>query len=100
MHELPSRSAVSSALIEGLFNTLAEFEAGGFSRFVETWEKYDWLRGQRIGVDLVGGRVTGICQGIEGDGALILQTDTGRQRVTSGSVIFSGQTGGQPGSNP
>ena len=94
MQELPSRSAVSSALIEGVFNTLAEFEAEGFSRFAETWEKYDWLRGQRISVDLVDSRVTGICQGIEADGALILQTDIGRQRVMSGSVSFSGQPGG------
>lgn len=100
MDELPSRSAVSSALIEGLFNTVAEFEAEGFSNFAEAWEKYDWLRGQRISVDLVDSRVTGVCQGIEADGALILQTENGRQRVTSGSVSFNGQPGGQAGGNP
>lgn len=96
MHELPSRSAVSTALIEGLFNTLAEFEAEGFSKFAEAWEMYDWLRGQQISVDLADSCVTGICHGIESDGALILQTDTGKQRVTSGSISFSGPMGGNP----
>lgn len=97
---LPSRSAVSTALIEGLFNTLAEFEADGFDSFAEAWEKYDWLRGQTISVDQVDCVVTGICQGIGSDGALILQTASGRQRVTSGSVVFHGRFSGRKGENP
>lgn len=100
MSEMPSRSAVSTALIEGLFNTLAEFEADGFGNFAEAWEKYDWLRGQKITVDQASSVVSGMCQGIRSDGALILQSDSGRQFVTSGSVVFHGRLNGQPGNNP
>jgi len=99
MSELPSRSAASTAIIEGLFNTLAEFEAEGFEKTATAWEKYDWLRGQRISVDQLDSRVTGVCQGIDADGALILQTDAGRRRVTSGSVSFGELTGQQKGGN-
>ena len=58
------------------------------------WDKYDWLRGQTISVDQSDGQMKGICRGIDTDGALILQTDSGRQRVISGSVSFSEQAGG------
>jgi BirA family biotin operon repressor/biotin-[acetyl-CoA-carboxylase] ligase len=100
MRELPSRSTIATALIEGLFNTLVEFETVGFGKFAEIWERYDWLRGQRINIDLADRRVTGTCQGIEASGALILRTKNGRELITSGSVSFSGQNVGQPGSNP
>ena len=90
MRELPSRIIASAALIEGLFNTLAEFEADGFGRFAEAWEKYDWLRGQRVIVEQADKQVAGVCQGIDLEGALVLQTETGRQRVMSGSVYFAG----------
>jgi len=96
MRELPSRSLVATILIEGLFNVLADFDAHGFSDFADAWERYDWLRGQRISVDAADRIVTGICQGIDDDGALILQTDAGRQRILSGSIIFHGQKEGRP----
>ncbi len=89
MNGMPSRSTVSTALIEGVFRTLTEFEADGFGRFERAWERFDWLRGQRIVVDGSGDPVAGICQGIDSDGALVVQTGTGRQRVTSGNVGFS-----------
>ena len=100
MNGMPSRCTVSTALIEGLFNALAEFEADGFGRFERAWDKHDWLRGQKVEIDGSGGRAAGVCQGIDSDGALIMQTATGRQRITSGSVNFSGQTTGQPVGRP
>lgn len=95
MNGMPSRCTVSTALIEGLFNTLSEFEADGFGRFEGAWDKYDWLRGQKVVIDGPDGRVSGVCQGVDSDGALVLQTKTGSQRIMSGSVDFSGQTIGR-----
>ena len=94
MRELPSRSAISTALIEGLFCSLADFDSEGFASVALAWEKYDWLRGQSIFIEQASGLTNGVCQGIDSDGALILRTDTGMQRITSGSVRFTGQTGG------
>lgn len=94
LQELPSRSMVSAVLIESLFNAFSDFATVGFSNIAAAWEKYDWLRGQKISVDQADGQLNGVCQGIDTDGALILQTDTERRRITSGSISFAGQYGG------
>lgn len=86
MRDVPSRSAISAALIESLFNTLAEFEADGFEPFLESWDRYDWLRGQRVSIDVPEGHANGTCEGVDHDGALILRTANGRRRILSGSV--------------
>lgn len=82
----PSRSALSATLIEDLFNTLMDFEAGGFAAFVADFERCDWLKGQEIVVDLPDGPVAGRADGVDADGALLVQTDAGRRRILSGSV--------------
>jgi len=86
MPKVPSRSAISAALIEHLFDALAGFEGDGLAPFLEDWERYDWLRGQRVSVDVEEGHVNGVCEGIDADGALMLRTAFGRQRILSGSV--------------
>lgn len=88
---LPSRSVMSALLIEALFNTLAEFEANGFGRFFDAWIRYDWLRGQRVSIEQTKRTISGVCEGIDHDGALMLRTDAGRQRVLAGSVHLHGQ---------
>ena len=94
VQQLPSRSSVSAVLIEGLFDVLADFDAAGFGNTAVVWAKYDWLRGQKVSVDQANGQITGVCQGIDTDGALLLQTATRRQRITSGSVNFASQNRG------
>jgi BirA family biotin operon repressor/biotin-[acetyl-CoA-carboxylase] ligase len=91
--DLPSRSSLSARLIERLFNTLAEFDADGFERFHAAWPAYDWLRGQNICVESESGEDTGMCQGIDSDGALILHNIDGRKRILSGSIYLAGQAG-------
>ena len=95
VRELPSRSHISAALIEALFNSLATFEDDGFADFHAQWDRFDWLHGQRVRVEQDGGIVAGLCQGIDGDGALLLRTDGGRIRILSGSILFAADTAGQ-----
>ena len=89
--DLPSRSALSALLIERLFNTIAEFDSDGFVRFHAAWPTYDWLRGQRICVEVANVTEPGVCEGIDSDGALLLRTPGGRKRIMSGSVQLNGQ---------
>jgi len=88
---IPSRSALSAALIEKLFVTLVDFEASGFAAFADAYDRYDWLKGQTISVDMSDGRVDGLSEGVDIDGALIIRTDSGRQRILSGSVRLPAQ---------
>ena len=91
---LPSRSAVSAALIECLFDTMVRFEADGFSPFHAMWQRYDWLRGREITIETVDGLVEGVADGIDTDGALLLKIKGERRRFTSGSVTLNGQPDG------
>jgi BirA family biotin operon repressor/biotin-[acetyl-CoA-carboxylase] ligase len=84
--QLPSRSAISANLITGLLNAITTFEAKGFTPFFDTWQRFDWLRGQHISVELPDELVPGVAQGINVDGTLILETEAGKRRIVSGSV--------------
>ena len=84
--QLPSRSAISAALITGLLNAVTTFEAEGFAPFFDTWRRFDWLRGRRISVKLPDELIPGVAQGIDVDGTLILETEAGKRRIVSGSV--------------
>ncbi|MGI9206270.1 MAG: biotin--[acetyl-CoA-carboxylase] ligase [Woeseiaceae bacterium] len=91
---LPSRRVVSSRLIEALFYTQNEFGSKGFSNFAEVFRGFDWLRGKEISVQQPGRLATGICDGIDNDGALLLETIRGTERIVSGSVSFAAQHNG------
>jgi BirA family biotin operon repressor/biotin-[acetyl-CoA-carboxylase] ligase len=91
--ELPSRSAISAALIESLFDTMVRFESDGFSPFHEMWQGYDWLRGQEVAIETAAGLGEGVVEGIDSDGALLLNANGDRQRFVSGSVVLSGRPG-------
>ena len=93
---LPARVEISAALIECLFDTMVRFEAGGFAPFLKTWLQYDWLRGQEVTIETPAGRGAGIADGVDFDGALLVNSAGSRQRFTSGSVILGRQAGEHP----
>jgi BirA family biotin operon repressor/biotin-[acetyl-CoA-carboxylase] ligase len=91
--EIASRSALSARLVQHLFDTLSEFEEGGFPPFAADYERLDWLHGREIRVSSGGEIFTGVAAGVEADGSLIVDTDCGSRRVISGSVqLASGGT--------
>jgi len=89
--EVPSRAAMSAAVIECLFDTIVQFEAEGFEPFYEMWQQYDWLRGQQVQIETADGPVPGVVEGVDTDGALLLKTDDERRRFNSGTVILNTQ---------
>jgi BirA family biotin operon repressor/biotin-[acetyl-CoA-carboxylase] ligase len=93
---LPSRAVIAAALIECLFDTMVRFEASGFSPFRESWRKYDWLHGQEVTINTAAGIGAGIADGVDVDGALLINTKGSRRRFTSGSVIIGTQEGEYP----
>lgn len=94
--ELPSRAAISAALIESLYDTIVRFEADGFSPFHELWQGYDWLRGQEVAIETAAGLGEGVVEGVDTDGALLLNAKGDRRRFTSGSVLLGRQAGEHP----
>jgi BirA family biotin operon repressor/biotin-[acetyl-CoA-carboxylase] ligase len=91
--DVPSRSTLASSLLNSLFDTFVRYESNGFPAFADSWATYDWLRGRQVCVETAAGQVEGIAAGIDGAGALILQTMQGRKTVSSGSVTMSRKIG-------
>ena len=89
---LPSRSEIAAMLIESIFDTIRRFAADGFSPFLTAWNRSDWLRGRRIKVETATGLIAGIADGIDQDGALLLDCGGAVQHLMSGSVILDEQT--------
>jgi BirA family biotin operon repressor/biotin-[acetyl-CoA-carboxylase] ligase len=84
----PTREQLSVAVIECLFDCMVRFESDGFTPFQDEWQKYDWLLGKQVVVDNSDGHHSGIADGVDDDGALIIRTDKERQRVITGSITI------------
>jgi BirA family biotin operon repressor/biotin-[acetyl-CoA-carboxylase] ligase len=88
MSDVPPRSIIAVSLIEQIVDALMHFEAQGLGSFLSDWNRLDWLHGQCVSVDSPEHRVSGICEGIEENGALVVRSDQVRHRIHSGSVYL------------
>jgi len=93
MNDAPKRELLAGAIVNHLFTTFRKFETAGFAEFADDWQSHDWLRYKEVTVDMPDRQVTGIAAGVDDDGALIIESKSGRTRVISGSVVTAGRTG-------
>ncbi len=89
MNRPPSREKLSVAVIESLFDCIMRFGSDGFAPFHVDWQKYDWLYGKQIIVDKPDGHCSGIADGVDDDGALIIRTAEDRRRVINGTITLA-----------
>lgn len=82
-----SRNAVLGRVLATLTEALARFEREGFAAFRVAWQRRHALQGKRVRL-LVRGEhaIVGVAAGVADDGALLLETDAGVQRVYAGEV--------------
>jgi BirA family biotin operon repressor/biotin-[acetyl-CoA-carboxylase] ligase len=90
--ELPPRDLLAGTIIECVYASCVRFGALGFEEFAEEWRQQDWLMGREITVDMPDRQITGIAAGVDRDGALIVDNDTGKTRIISGSIVMAGLT--------
>lgn len=83
-----SRNTVLAAVLRQLGVVLPAFATGGFAPFAEQWNRRHAWRG--LHVQLAGegspAAVSGIARGVAADGALLIETAAGLQRIVSGDV--------------
>jgi BirA family biotin operon repressor/biotin-[acetyl-CoA-carboxylase] ligase len=72
-------------VVEPLVQALLRFEREGFAPLVAAYARRDVLRGQPVSTTLAEAPA-GIAQGVDAQGALLLQAASGLQRVVSGEV--------------
>ena len=88
--ELPERNAMIAGVLDAVMGAIQEFETAGIGPFIDQWQVFDWLRGQRVRVFSEGGPVSGVAQGIGSDGELLVKTSNDLRAFYSGSVSVRG----------
>lgn len=83
--EHPSLQDVLMTLI-GRWERWLQRLAAGEVDFPSVWRPKCYLTGERVSVTIGPESQTGICVGLDGDGALLLETERGVQRVLAGTV--------------
>jgi BirA family biotin operon repressor/biotin-[acetyl-CoA-carboxylase] ligase len=84
--EVPSRTALTAALVNAVAELFADYPATGFSAYRSDWRDGDFLRGRAVRLDEAAGAVTGTALGIDPEGALLIETTAGVRRVIAGDV--------------
>lgn len=81
------RNALLASLLIRLRDALDEFGATGFAAFGERWRKLDAHAGRPVRiVSEFAPPVEGVSAGVDADGALLLRTANGVERILSGDV--------------
>ncbi len=82
------RESVLKRLIHDLDRCYGELEDFGFAPLAVRWQARFGLRNRRVRVELLDQSVIGVARGIDRDGALLLQDESGAlQRIIAGDVI-------------
>jgi len=84
------RIALAKTLFNRLDSRYMEIERDGFAAIRPAWERYSALTGRRVTVVDGAARIAGVVRGIDADGALLLDTDTGAARIVTGDVSIEG----------
>jgi BirA family biotin operon repressor/biotin-[acetyl-CoA-carboxylase] ligase len=84
------RVAVANSLFSRLNTRYDETVKDGFAAVRPHWERYSALTGKRVTVVDAGIREEGVVNGIDADGALLLETSNGVRRVIAGDVTLEG----------
>lgn len=89
--EVPSRNQLASTLLQQLFITIAQFEQSGLSVLADEWRQYDAYSGSQVSLSLPKKNISGICEGIDDMGAILVRVADGNiQKFTSGEISMRG----------
>jgi BirA family biotin operon repressor/biotin-[acetyl-CoA-carboxylase] ligase len=81
-----NRQQITAALISHIVSLLQGYAQQGFAAWQTKWQRYDALYGQEVEVLGLAQTITGIAQGIDKQGALMINTTTGQQLISGGEV--------------
>lgn len=81
-----NRQQITAALISRIVSLLQGYAQQGFAAWQTKWQRYDALYGQEVEVLGLAQTITGIAQGIDKQGALMINTTTGQQLISGGEV--------------
>ena len=83
-----SRNFVAHTLISAIRQACFTYRLEGFAAFKEKWPYYDYLLGKRVLVNDDVNKISGVCSGIDENGALLLNKDGTLHPVKAGHIEF------------
>lgn len=84
--QCPKRNQLVAELLNHLCPAIEQFEQQGLTEAIDAWSDWDMMRGQEVILQLVSQQVRGTARGIDSQGAILLDTEAGLRRFTSGEV--------------
>lgn len=91
---IPARNEMAARIIDTLCATFRDYEAHGFGIYAKRWPALDWLYGRALTIETPQRVVSGVGAGVAEDGALLVDTGSGKiRRITSGSVMTAATQG-------
>ncbi|HEY6896668.1 MAG TPA: biotin--[acetyl-CoA-carboxylase] ligase [Rhodocyclaceae bacterium] len=82
----PSREVVLATCLADLAAVFDTYAESGFAALREEWMAAHAHQGQLVNISGSGAELSGRCMGVDADGALLLQTAGGLERVLAGDV--------------
>lgn len=83
---LPDRNRLLAAVLTELYALFDTYAAAGFPALRGAWQQRNAFADLPVRITGDGNEMTGICAGVDDDGALLLRTDTGLTRILTGEV--------------
>lgn len=84
-HPDVDRCRLLASLIDHVVEDCHEFEKAGFGAFQDSWDSRDAYRDKHVTVEGAG-QLSGTARGVADDGALLIETTVGVERVIGGDV--------------
>lgn len=81
-----ARNAAAGVLLRETVTALERYRHGGLAPFVDEWRALDGMRDRAVELHTDAGVVRGAARGIDGDGALIVESGGERRRYPCGEV--------------
>jgi BirA family biotin operon repressor/biotin-[acetyl-CoA-carboxylase] ligase len=92
----PSLPAVLATILGELHRLFDTYAVAGFPALRGAWEQRNAFAGLPVAIVGEGATQLGTCAGVDDDGALLLRTDSGLQRILAGDVSLRPLAGGPP----
>ena len=89
---VPTRSALLALLLRELHALFETYAAAGFSALRGAWQQRNAFADLPVTISGEGDSLSGICVGVDDDGALLVRTVDGTQRILSGEVSLRAAT--------